>query len=104
MIFSPNQTAKILAAIQSVMLGNNGYADIGVDPIVAQAVADAGFVVIATRDLHGKAIYRGFSKAAQAALAIEPFGASTYKPFKTRVETPDYEGAILARNDRHLFA
>lgn len=111
MIHSPEQTALILAAIQSIMLGNNGYADIGTNEDVAEAVKSAGFVVIRTTDIAGRPVFRGFTQAAQKALAASPHGVSTYRPLSSRLDTaygnadgPDYEAAILARNADHLFA
>ena len=73
-IYSPEITAKILTAIDAILLGNNGYADIGIRADVATAVRAAGFIVIETTDLFGRKVFRGFTKAAQAALAAEDFG------------------------------
>ena len=99
MIYDPSLTSLILFAMEEVSLSNNGYADIGTNEAVAKALAAAGFVVIATKDLFGKPVNRAFSAAAQAALAAEPFGVSTYKPFFPKVEGPDYEGMILSRQE-----
>lgn len=103
MIFTPAQTAAIFAAITSIELGNNGHADIGTDEVIGDAVRAAGYTVIRTTNLHGAPVLRGFTKAAQKALAAGD-GVSTYKPVSSSLDAPDYEGAILARNDRHLFA
>jgi len=104
MIYSPEITSLILNAIYAVTLSNNGYADIGFNGVVADAVEKAGYTVIKTTDLFGHPVYRAFTPAAQAALAAEPFGVSTYKPINTKLDTPDVEGAILAAGERHLFA
>lgn len=96
MIYTAEQTEAIISAIQSIELGNNGYADIGTDSVIAGAVEKAGYVVIK----NGKT-YKGFTKAAQSALAVEPFGVSRYSA--TNLESIagiDYEGAILARGER----
>lgn len=103
MIYTAEQTAAIFAAIESIEMGNNGHADIGTDDAIGDAVRSAGYTVIRTTDLHGRPVLRGFTKAAQAALAAGD-GVSTYKAFTPRMELPDYEGAILARDERHLFA
>jgi len=104
MIHTAATSALILDAIQSVLLANNGYADIGMNAEVAAAMETAGFVVIRTTNLHGNPVNRAFTKKAQECLRVEPFGVSTYKAFTTRQDAPDYEGAILARGERHLFA
>lgn len=104
-IFNPLQSAAILAAIASVLGSNNGYAEIGSDPLIADAVAAAGFVVIASKDLFGLPVFKAFSKASQAALAADAaaggaFAVSNYKPISLAPEGPDYEGLILARQER----
>lgn len=99
----PVLPADVRDAIQSIELGNNGYANIGNDECLARAVIDQGYSVIRSRDLHGHPVFKGFTKAAQAALRQEPFGVSNYganlrsSPMMT--EGPDYEEAILARQE-----
>ena len=88
------------AAIRSIELGNNGHADIGTSTALADAVRAAGYVVIAARDLHNRPVFRGFTAAGQRALRAEPFGASTYRAPAARLDLPDYEAAILARDAR----
>ena len=88
------------AAIRSIELGNNGHADIGTSATLADAVRAAGYAVIAARDLHGRPVFRGFTAAAQRALRAESFGVSTYRAPVTRLDLPDYETAILARDAR----
>jgi hypothetical protein len=43
--YDPNKTEAILKAIEKVILGNNGYAWIGDDVDVANAVANTGMIV-----------------------------------------------------------
>lgn len=100
-ILSPELSALVLAAIEMILLGNNGYADIGVNPEVAEAVRAAGFIVIASKNLHGAFVYKGFTKASQESLASAPYGVSLYKPIVQRDDF-DYEGAILARQERFM--
>jgi hypothetical protein len=101
MIYSPEMTEKIMTAIRAVLLGNNGYADIGNNTAVAEAVKLAGFAVIHTKDAHGCAVYRAFTAQAQKALKAEPlFSVSTYKPVQAKQDGPDYEALILARQDK----
>jgi len=103
MILSPDITALVLNAINSVMAANNGYADIGNNSEVADALTLAGFTVIRTANLHGNPVYRAFTQAAQAALKVESFGISTYKPITSRDDGIDYEAAILDRQAAILF-
>lgn len=95
--------AQVERAIASVRLANNGYADIGGDAGVAALVEKAGLVVIRTTDLHGNAVFRGFTPRAQRALMESPFGRPTYAaPSKDLVIEVDVEGAILARQELNL--
>lgn len=90
-------------AVRSVRLANNGYADIGTDESIVKHVEEAGIVVIRTTDLHGKPVLRGFTPQAQKALAVSPFGASTYKNFASALGgVEDLEGRILARQESRL--
>lgn len=98
-IFSPDVSARILSAMEAVTSANNGYADIGMNPKVAEALRAAGFVVLASKNLHGTPTFRGFTQAAQKALAGAPYAVSIYKDVPARVEQPDFEGAILARQE-----
>ena len=102
MIYSPEISARIIDAMQSITLGNNGYADIGPNETIADACRAAGFVVIRSTNLHGRPTYKGFTKAAQEALRGEPYAVSTYKPIEHRDDF-DYEGAILARQERAMM-
>lgn len=98
-IHPPEVSARILDAILSIEMGNNGYADIGTDTTVANAVETAGYVVIRTTDLHGRPVYRGFTRASQEALRGEPFAVSTYGPVRMPEDMPDYEALILNRQN-----
>jgi alkanesulfonate monooxygenase SsuD/methylene tetrahydromethanopterin reductase-like flavin-dependent oxidoreductase (luciferase family) len=75
-IYSPAMTARVFAAIESVLMSNNGYADIGNNTELAQAVEAAGFTVIHTTNLHGCPTYKASTARAQAALAVSPFGVA----------------------------
>lgn len=104
-IYTHEQTAQIFAAMQDIELSNNGYAFIGHDAEVANAVQSAGYVVLYVPNLHGRKEYKGFTKRAQECLKAEPFGVSTYQaPASTLAhDTPDYEGLILARQERAMM-
>ena len=102
-ILNPEITAQTLHAIEAIMLSNNGHANIGNNSAVADAVSMAGFTVIHTTDLHGNPTYKGFTQAAQAALRVESFGISTYKPIVSRDDGIDYEAAILDRQERAMM-
>lgn len=99
-----NLETKVAEAIKSINLGNNGYADIGNNREVADKVAEQGYIVLRTKGLHGLPVYRGFTTKAQEALAKEPFGVPTVNPCLSinTGEQPDYEAAILARQERHM--
>ena len=104
-VYSAEQTARILSAINSIMLGNNGYADIGPADWLADAVRTAGFIVLSTTNLHGRPTYKGYTREAQASLraahaAGETYAVSTYKKFTHQHDETDWEGMILARQER----
>lgn len=94
--------AKVLAAIEAIELGNNGYADIGNDEVLANAVELAGYTVIHTTDLHGRPVYRGFTARGQEALRGQLYGVSTYATPGQNLNSQDFEAAILARQERHF--
>lgn len=103
-IYTADQSARILQAIENIELANNGYAFIGHDAQIAQAVEAAGYVVLYVPNLHGRKEYKGFTKRAQECLKREPFGVSTYAPAaRTIIPEFDYEGAILARQERAMM-
>jgi len=93
---------KLAAAIQSIELGNNGYADLPRDHELARALTLAGYHVHMTA--RG---FRGFTKRAVDALIEERRAGSGFvvplhaAPAATH-EAPDYEAAILSRQSRHL--
>lgn len=103
MIYTPEQTTMILSAMQSIEMGNNGYADIGNNQTVIDAVRSAGYIVLSTRNLHGNPTHIGYTKAAQAALRDEPYAVPFNKPRSPRVDGPDYEAMILARQERMMM-
>lgn len=103
MIYKPELSARILAAMQSVMLSNNGYADIGYNPDIANALHLAGFIVIESTTLHGNPTFKAFTKEGQAALRFAPHAFSTYRPVMYAPDYIDYEGAILARQESQGF-
>ena len=98
--------APVAAAIASINLGNNGHADIGTNPNLAEAVKAAGYPVIPARDLHGNPVFRGYTPRAYAIRCDE-----LKRPPASRVRsgggicwdlsgyTFDAEGAILARQE-----
>lgn len=100
--------ARLTKARASVEMANNGYADIGTREDLADAMQAHGYTVITTKNLFGMPTYRAFTAAAQAALKAEPFGVATYKPPSQTLYAEDFgfdfEAAILARHERHLFA
>lgn len=103
MIYTADQTAAIFTAIESVMLGNNGYANIGTDALVADAVRAAGFTVILSRDLFGNPVYKGFTSAGHAAAISEAPKMVSRIDMNRRAFAPDYEGAILDRQERMMM-
>lgn len=89
---------RVAQAVTAIELGNNGYAVIGPSVAVAKAVEARGFVVIASRDLHGNPTYKGFTRASQEALRTSDYGVCTYKAINTVAFAPvDVEAQILAR-------
>lgn len=103
MIYSIEDSAAIMDAINGIMLANNGYSDIGNNPVVIEAVKAAGFTVIKGTNLWGGRTHKAFTAAgAKAQLAEQAEMAKTKKPLKL---TPDFdfEGAILARQERMMM-
>lgn len=103
MIYTADQTAAIFDAIESVMLGNNGYANIGTDATVADAVRAAGFTVVLTKDLFGRPVYKGFTAAGRAAAIADAPKMVSRIDLRAPAFTPDYEGAILNRQERMMM-
>jgi hypothetical protein len=91
--------------MQSVLNANNGYADVGTSEAVARGLQQAGLVVIKTADLHGKPVFRAFTKGSQAALKVSGYGVTTYKEVAKTAhlnDGPDYEAMILDRQEAHF--
>jgi hypothetical protein len=106
-IYTHEQTAKIFAAMQAIELANNGYAFlghiIGKDADLAKALTDAGYTVRMLPNLHGRMEYKGFTaRAAQFILAHCAMPAITRERV-TLSDGPDYEGAILARQESRMM-
>lgn len=100
MIYSIEESAAIMDAINGTLLANNGYSDIGNNPVVIEAVKAAGFTVIKGTNLWGGRTHKAFTAAgAKAQLAEQALAIKAKKPLKL---TPDfdYENAILARQER----
>lgn len=96
----------LASTIQSIELGNNGWADIGNNADVVAGVRAAGYVVILGRNSWGVPTHQGYTQRAQAALREEyrtngaaGYAAPTYKP-PVRRDDFDYEVAILDRQER----
>lgn len=98
---TPEQSSTILRVAQDIELSNNGWSIIPACPVVQSGLQAAGYVVIASRDYHGRPCFKGYTKKAQSALQGQEYGQSTYRPSsRIAVDVPDYEGAILARQER----
>jgi hypothetical protein len=107
-IYTPEQSAAILRAAHDVMMGNNGWAFVSGERWLLDGLQAAGFTVIRSRDWHGRPAWKAYTRAAQDALradaAEHPWHAeTTYKPMRHRTEGPDYEAAILARQERETM-
>jgi hypothetical protein len=105
-IYTPEQAMAILKAVQCVHNSNNGQADIGNCPTVADGVRAAGLVVVRSRDLHDQPTNRAYTQRSwdiHRDEAIARFRTARFEYLSTR-DVPDYEARILARNDRHLSA
>lgn len=99
-VFDPTQSAVILRTILDIEAGNNGWSFIPSHAWLHEALTAAGYTVLASLDFHGRPAFKGYTKRAQQALRGEPFAQSTYKPVRVDEQTPDYEGAILDRQER----
>jgi hypothetical protein len=101
-IYTPEQSAIILRTMTDIQAGNNGWSFIPAHAWLHDALTVAGYVVIRSTDYHGNPAFKGYTKAAQAALRGQPYAVSTYKPVRIDA-TPDYEAAILARQERETM-
>lgn len=96
---------RIVQAVQSVELSNNGHAWIGYEDDLADAMRARGYEVIAAPNAHGRREWKAFTKKGQAALREEarqgsPFAVSTYKPVRPAQDRgPDYEELILRKQE-----
>lgn len=99
MIFTPAQTAVIFKAITDIEAGNNGWSFIGSADWLHTALQAAGYTVIASRDFHGAPAFKGYTRRAQQALNGAPYAVGTYNTVKDTSPAPDYEAAILARQE-----
>lgn len=107
MIFTPAQTAVIFKAITDIEAGNNGWSFIGSADWLHTALQAAGYTVIASRDFHGAPAFKGYTRRAQQALNGAPYAVSNYNTVKDAYyntakdasPAPDYEAAILARQE-----
>lgn len=107
-IYTPDQSAAILRAAESILMGNNGWSFIGADRWLHEGLTAAGFVVLRSTDFHGRPAWKGYTRASQDALREDavkhPWSTeSTYKPARRWTEGPDYEAAILARQEREMM-
>jgi hypothetical protein len=94
MIYSTDVSAKILAAMESVAISNNGWAWIKNDAELIKGLRLAGYVVIETG-----AETKAFSRSGWNAMA-EDYKARS--PASQGQDGPDYEAAILARQERFI--
>lgn len=103
MIYSIEDSAAIMTAINSILLANNGYSDIGNNPVVIEAVKAAGFTVITATNLWGNKTHKAFTaEGAKAQLEEQAITIKAKKPVKL-TQYFDYEGAILARQERMIL-
>lgn len=108
-IFKTAFAQAVAHACAEIDAGNNGWADIGANSSVADGVRAAGYVVIEARNVWGNPTFKGYTRRAQESMRAEwaangaaGYAVSTYKAPSQRVEGPDYEGAILARQERFM--
>lgn len=59
MIYTPEQSEKILSTIMSISLANNGWAFIGEESWLHEAVKAAGYQVMKSMDFHGNPAWKG---------------------------------------------
>jgi hypothetical protein len=100
MIYSIEDSAAIMTAINGILLANNGYSDIGNNAVVVEAVKAAGFKVVRGTSLFGLPTHKAFTaEGAKAQLAEQAIAIKAKKPVKLAQDF-DYENAILARQER----
>jgi hypothetical protein len=98
-IYQPFIAAKIIEAMESVALSNNGYAQMSLRGDVASALKLAGYKV----EKIGLNLYVVYSAAAWDILVAER-NAEIRRIVDGKPAAVDYEAKILARNDAYLFA
>jgi len=106
MIYTPEQSTKILDTINGIELSNNGWSWVDNDPALIEALRTAGYVVF---DVRGGV--KAYTRAAQEALAAEHAarGAASFAvPARATYAAPkepgpDYEAMILARQERLMM-
>lgn len=102
-VYSTETSALILEAIQNIELGNNGYADIGNNADVIEAVQIAGYTVIPSRNAWGNRTHKGYTPKGMEA-ARKDGKLYVAKPNKQNYAHEfDYEGAILRRQENAGF-
>jgi hypothetical protein len=103
-IYDPEQSAAILRAAHDVLMGNNGWAFVPGERWLLDGLQAAGFTVVRSRDWHGRPAWKAYTRAAQDALRADAAAGhpveTTYKPARQWTDGPDYEAAILARQER----
>lgn len=104
MIYTPETSDTIFAAMRGVELSNNGWSWIKNDLALINALQTAGYTIIET-----SAGVKAYSRAAQEAMAAEykahgpaSFAVPTYGPIAHNDDAPDYEGSILRRQERFV--
>jgi|GEM_PF-6121974 len=106
MIYTPEQTAKILDAINGIEMSNNGWSWVENDPALIGALRIAGYLVFEVRGG-----MKAYTRAAQEALASEykAHGPASFAvPARAVRNTPqepgfDFEAMILARQERWMM-
>ena len=101
MIHTPEMSAKIFDAIESIELSNNGWSWVENDATLIKALRTAGYIVFEVRGC-----MKAFTRAAQESLASESFARRACEPAKLSVkeDAPDFEAKILSRQERWMMS
>jgi hypothetical protein len=99
MIFTPAQTKVIFNAITETEASNNGWSFIASHDWLHAALQAAGYTVIRSTDYSGRPAFKAYTRAAQSALRGQPYAVSNYATVQQLHAEPDYEAAILARQE-----
>lgn len=106
-IFTPTESAAILRAMADIEAGNNGWSFIPADSAVHAGLRAAGYTVLRSTDGHGRPAWRGYTRRAQESLRVDRavgLPVSTdYRVYRQEHAMPDYESAILARQERETM-